>query len=171
MCTLCRSLTQPEMEYDCENARYSHPGVRALPGLSMYDQKVGRVWGNVFYVRQSLVPTEKSFLREDGKPFLGGGCYWSASHHCDKITRKVNLQHNRPIMTQSCISWSLGLIVPRAVEGQEHYSGEHVGGQSLPHVCQKAGREKGLRGQTVPTSSYSSPPLKSLAAPISPEVD
>ncbi|XP_038938511.1 tripartite motif-containing protein 66 isoform X7 [Rattus norvegicus] len=39
VCTLCRSLTQPEMEYDCENARYSHPGVRALPGLSMYDQK------------------------------------------------------------------------------------------------------------------------------------
>ncbi|XP_052031267.1 tripartite motif-containing protein 66 isoform X4 [Apodemus sylvaticus] len=39
VCTLCRSLTQPEMEYDCENARYSHPGVRALPGLNMYDQK------------------------------------------------------------------------------------------------------------------------------------
>lgn len=39
VCTLCRSLTQPEMEYDCENARYGHPGVRVLPGLSMYDQK------------------------------------------------------------------------------------------------------------------------------------
>lgn len=74
MCTLCRSLTQPEMEYDCENARYSHPGVRALPGLNMYDQKVGRVWGNsVFYVRQSLVPTEtEAFPKGDSKHFGGG---------------------------------------------------------------------------------------------------
>lgn len=48
VCTLCRSLTQPEMEYDCENARYSHSGVRALPGLSTYDQKVGRVLGIEF---------------------------------------------------------------------------------------------------------------------------
>ncbi|KAL2806541.1 tripartite motif-containing protein 66 isoform 3, partial [Daubentonia madagascariensis] len=39
VCTLCRSVTQPEMEYDCENARYSQPGMRAPPGLSMYDQK------------------------------------------------------------------------------------------------------------------------------------
>ncbi|XP_040612580.1 tripartite motif-containing protein 66 isoform X1 [Mesocricetus auratus] len=39
VCTLCRSLMQPEMEYDCENARYSQPGVRVPPGLSMYDQK------------------------------------------------------------------------------------------------------------------------------------
>nr|XP_048316416.1 tripartite motif-containing protein 66 isoform X2 [Myodes glareolus] len=39
VCTLCRSLVQPEMEYDCENARYSQPGVRPAPGLSMYDQK------------------------------------------------------------------------------------------------------------------------------------
>ncbi|KAM5248306.1 tripartite motif-containing protein 66 [Ctenodactylus gundi] len=39
VCTLCRSLTQPEMEYDCENARYNQPGVRAPPGLSTYDQK------------------------------------------------------------------------------------------------------------------------------------
>ncbi|XP_072825551.1 tripartite motif-containing protein 66 isoform X3 [Vicugna pacos] len=39
VCTLCRSLTQPEMEYDCENARYNQPGVRAPPGLSIYDQK------------------------------------------------------------------------------------------------------------------------------------
>ncbi|XP_031509180.1 tripartite motif-containing protein 66 isoform X6 [Papio anubis] len=39
VCTLCRSLTQPEMEYDCENARYNQPGMRASPGLSMYDQK------------------------------------------------------------------------------------------------------------------------------------
>ncbi|XP_070482347.1 tripartite motif-containing protein 66 isoform X9 [Equus przewalskii] len=38
-CTLCRSLTQPEMEYDCENARYNQPGVRAPPGLSVHDQK------------------------------------------------------------------------------------------------------------------------------------
>ncbi|KAF5918831.1 hypothetical protein HPG69_005871 [Diceros bicornis minor] len=38
-CTLCRSLTQPEIEYDCENARYNQPGVRAPPGLSIYDQK------------------------------------------------------------------------------------------------------------------------------------
>ncbi|XP_062949423.1 tripartite motif-containing protein 66 isoform X1 [Cynocephalus volans] len=39
VCTLCRSLTQPEMEYDCENARYDQPGMRAPPGLSTYDQK------------------------------------------------------------------------------------------------------------------------------------
>lgn len=39
VCTLCRSLVQPEMEYDCENARYSQPGVRPPPGLSVYDQK------------------------------------------------------------------------------------------------------------------------------------
>ncbi|XP_058519402.1 tripartite motif-containing protein 66 isoform X4 [Ochotona princeps] len=39
VCTLCRSLSQPEMEYDCENARYSQPGMRAPPGLSIYDQK------------------------------------------------------------------------------------------------------------------------------------
>ncbi|XP_043337376.1 tripartite motif-containing protein 66 isoform X2 [Cervus canadensis] len=39
VCTLCRSLTQPEMEYDCENARFSQPGVRAPPGLNIYDQK------------------------------------------------------------------------------------------------------------------------------------
>nr|XP_044607554.1 tripartite motif-containing protein 66 isoform X3 [Equus asinus] len=38
-CTLCRSLTQPEIEYDCENARYNQPGVRAPPGLSVHDQK------------------------------------------------------------------------------------------------------------------------------------
>lgn len=42
MCTLCRSLTQPEMEYDCENARYYQPGMRATPGLSICDQKVGK---------------------------------------------------------------------------------------------------------------------------------
>lgn len=39
VCTLCRSLTQPEMEYDCENARYDQPGARAPPGLSLCDQK------------------------------------------------------------------------------------------------------------------------------------
>nr|XP_012639417.1 tripartite motif-containing protein 66 isoform X6 [Microcebus murinus] len=39
VCTLCRSLTHTEMEYDCENARYSQPGMRAPPGLSTYDQK------------------------------------------------------------------------------------------------------------------------------------
>ncbi|XP_023378699.1 tripartite motif-containing protein 66 isoform X1 [Pteropus vampyrus] len=39
VCTLCCSLTQPEMEYDCENARYNQPGVRASPGLSVSDQK------------------------------------------------------------------------------------------------------------------------------------
>uniref|UniRef100_H0VAH0 Tripartite motif containing 66 n=1 Tax=Cavia porcellus TaxID=10141 RepID=H0VAH0_CAVPO len=39
VCTLCRSLTQPEMEYDCENARYSQPDVRVPPGLSVWDQK------------------------------------------------------------------------------------------------------------------------------------
>nr|KAF6343822.1 tripartite motif containing 66 [Pipistrellus kuhlii] len=39
VCTLCRSLTQPEMEYDCENARYNQPGIQALPGLSIFDQK------------------------------------------------------------------------------------------------------------------------------------
>ncbi|XP_053418334.1 tripartite motif-containing protein 66 isoform X2 [Nycticebus coucang] len=39
VCTLCRSLTQPEVEYDCENARYSQPGMRTSAGLSTYDQK------------------------------------------------------------------------------------------------------------------------------------
>uniref|UniRef100_A0A8C3VWD8 Tripartite motif containing 66 n=1 Tax=Catagonus wagneri TaxID=51154 RepID=A0A8C3VWD8_9CETA len=39
VCTLCRSLTRPEMEYDCENARYDQPGARAPPGLSVCDQK------------------------------------------------------------------------------------------------------------------------------------
>ncbi|KAM8817530.1 tripartite motif-containing protein 66 isoform 2-T5 [Rhynchonycteris naso] len=39
VCTLCHSLTEPEMEYDCENARYHQPGVRAPPGLSISDQK------------------------------------------------------------------------------------------------------------------------------------
>ncbi|XP_016062087.1 PREDICTED: tripartite motif-containing protein 66 [Miniopterus natalensis] len=39
VCTLCRSLTQPEMEYDCENARYNQPGARSSPGLSISDQK------------------------------------------------------------------------------------------------------------------------------------
>uniref|UniRef100_A0A7N5P3A6 Tripartite motif-containing protein 66 n=1 Tax=Ailuropoda melanoleuca TaxID=9646 RepID=A0A7N5P3A6_AILME len=39
VCTLCRSPTQPEMEYDCENARYYQPGMRATPGLSICDQK------------------------------------------------------------------------------------------------------------------------------------
>ncbi|XP_043828332.1 tripartite motif-containing protein 66 [Dromiciops gliroides] len=41
VCTLCRSLTKPEVEYDCDNTRYGHanPGGRGLPGLSEYDQK------------------------------------------------------------------------------------------------------------------------------------
>ncbi|XP_023610357.1 tripartite motif-containing protein 66 [Myotis lucifugus] len=39
VCTLCRSLTQPEMEYDCENARYNQPGIWAPPGLGISDQK------------------------------------------------------------------------------------------------------------------------------------
>ncbi|XP_047374195.1 tripartite motif-containing protein 66 isoform X4 [Sciurus carolinensis] len=39
VCTLCCSLTQPEMEYDCENTRYSQSGARVLPGLSTCDQK------------------------------------------------------------------------------------------------------------------------------------
>ncbi|XP_072475595.1 tripartite motif-containing protein 66 isoform X1 [Notamacropus eugenii] len=41
VCTLCRSLTKPEVEYDCDNTRYGHtsPGGRLLPGLSEYDQK------------------------------------------------------------------------------------------------------------------------------------
>lgn len=59
VCTLCRSLVQPEMEYDCENARYSQPGVRPAPGLSVYDQKVGKGSGKrVSGVRQTLVSTE-----------------------------------------------------------------------------------------------------------------
>lgn len=74
VCTLCRSLTQPEMEYDCENARYNHPGVRALPGLSVYDQKVRRFWGNsVFYVRQSLVCTETEVFSKGMASLLGVG--------------------------------------------------------------------------------------------------
>uniref|UniRef100_F7DW73 Tripartite motif-containing protein 66 n=1 Tax=Monodelphis domestica TaxID=13616 RepID=F7DW73_MONDO len=41
VCTLCRSLTKPEVEYDCDNTRYGHtnPGGRLLSGLSDYDQK------------------------------------------------------------------------------------------------------------------------------------
>ncbi|XP_051819999.1 tripartite motif-containing protein 66 [Antechinus flavipes] len=41
VCTLCRSLTKPEVEYDCDNTRYGHAGLggRVLPGLSEYDQK------------------------------------------------------------------------------------------------------------------------------------
>ncbi|XP_066106987.1 tripartite motif-containing protein 66 isoform X2 [Saccopteryx bilineata] len=39
VCTLCHSLTEPEMEYDCENARYHQPGGRFPPGLSISDQK------------------------------------------------------------------------------------------------------------------------------------
>lgn len=64
MCTLCHSLTQPEMEYDCENARFSQPGV-APPGLSIYDQKVGRVSGNKVPTWGSLpVPMgAETFLR------------------------------------------------------------------------------------------------------------
>lgn len=75
MCTLCRSLMQPEMEYDCENARYSQPGVRAPPGLSTNDQKVGKGLGSrVFYVRQPFVPTEVEFFFPGGwRAILGGG--------------------------------------------------------------------------------------------------
>lgn len=67
MCTLCRSLTQPEMEYDCENARYNQPGMRATPGLSIYDQKV---WGGsenkVSCLGHSPLPGAEAFLRGMG---------------------------------------------------------------------------------------------------------
>ncbi|XP_074853797.1 tripartite motif-containing protein 66 [Carettochelys insculpta] len=41
VCTLCRNLLKPEVEYDCENTRYSHcnKGDRALHGLDDIDQK------------------------------------------------------------------------------------------------------------------------------------
>lgn len=40
MCTLCRNPAKPEVEYDCENTRYSH-SCNAECGLDDYDQKVG----------------------------------------------------------------------------------------------------------------------------------
>ncbi|XP_053545317.1 tripartite motif-containing protein 66 [Bombina bombina] len=43
VCTLCRSLTKPEVEYDCDNIRYSREcrleEVVALPNLSDLDQR------------------------------------------------------------------------------------------------------------------------------------
>lgn len=73
VCTLCRSLVQPEMEYDCENARYSQPGVRPAPGLSVYDQKVGKRSGKrVSCVRQTLCLQRLRFFQGDDKPVLGG---------------------------------------------------------------------------------------------------
>uniref|UniRef100_A0A8C7EFH5 RING-type E3 ubiquitin transferase n=1 Tax=Nothoprocta perdicaria TaxID=30464 RepID=A0A8C7EFH5_NOTPE len=38
VCTLCRNPVKPEVEYDCENARYSHSN-KAPDGLDEYDQK------------------------------------------------------------------------------------------------------------------------------------
>ncbi|XP_035746935.1 tripartite motif-containing protein 66 isoform X2 [Egretta garzetta] len=38
VCTLCRNPVKPEVEYDCENARYSH-NYNAQYGLDDYDQK------------------------------------------------------------------------------------------------------------------------------------
>ncbi|KAM6408008.1 tripartite motif-containing protein 66 [Rhynochetos jubatus] len=38
VCTLCRNPVKPEVEYDCENTRYSH-GYNAQYGLDDYDQK------------------------------------------------------------------------------------------------------------------------------------
>ncbi|KAM6255560.1 tripartite motif-containing protein 66 isoform 3-T3 [Spheniscus humboldti] len=38
VCTLCRNPLKPEVEYDCENTRYSH-GYNAQYGLDDYDQK------------------------------------------------------------------------------------------------------------------------------------
>lgn len=40
MCTLCRNPVRPEVEYDCENTRYSH-SCHAQYGLDDCDQKVG----------------------------------------------------------------------------------------------------------------------------------
>uniref|UniRef100_A0A8D0HIH9 Tripartite motif containing 66 n=1 Tax=Sphenodon punctatus TaxID=8508 RepID=A0A8D0HIH9_SPHPU len=41
VCTLCQNMEKPGVEYDCENARYSHSnrGERALYGLDYYDQQ------------------------------------------------------------------------------------------------------------------------------------
>uniref|UniRef100_A0A8C8RQB7 RING-type E3 ubiquitin transferase n=1 Tax=Pelusios castaneus TaxID=367368 RepID=A0A8C8RQB7_9SAUR len=41
VCTLCRNLLKPEVEYDCENTRYRHcnKGDRGLHGLADLDQK------------------------------------------------------------------------------------------------------------------------------------
>ncbi|NWS65846.1 TRI66 protein, partial [Crotophaga sulcirostris] len=38
VCTLCRNLVKPEVEYDCENTRYSHSN-NPQYGLDDYDQK------------------------------------------------------------------------------------------------------------------------------------
>ncbi|NXX77878.1 TRI66 protein, partial [Urocolius indicus] len=38
VCTLCRNPVKPEVEYDCENTRYSH-SYDAQYGLDVYDQK------------------------------------------------------------------------------------------------------------------------------------
>ncbi|XP_053141296.1 tripartite motif-containing protein 66 isoform X2 [Hemicordylus capensis] len=43
VCTLCRNMEKPEVEYDCENTRFSYSNTlmpaRALYGLDDYDQK------------------------------------------------------------------------------------------------------------------------------------
>lgn len=40
MCTLCRNPVKPEVEYDCENTRYSQ-SYNGQCGLDDFDQKVG----------------------------------------------------------------------------------------------------------------------------------
>ncbi|XP_067902436.1 tripartite motif-containing protein 66 isoform X2 [Heterodontus francisci] len=41
LCTLCRNVVMPEVEYDCENARHinENRGIRTLQGLSIGDQR------------------------------------------------------------------------------------------------------------------------------------
>lgn len=98
------------MEYDCENARYSQPGVRAHTGLSMWDQKVGMGFGNgVFHVRQSLV-----LFQGVASLGVGVGLCWSAFHHCDKMPKEINLKQSRFVLTHGFIPWSLSFIVPRS---------------------------------------------------------
>lgn len=40
VCSLCRDVEQPEVEYDCENERTSGDDA-TTPGLSACDQRVG----------------------------------------------------------------------------------------------------------------------------------
>lgn len=45
VCSLCRNVAQPEVDYDCENERTS--GEQTLgQGLSACDQRVGRIMLN-----------------------------------------------------------------------------------------------------------------------------
>lgn len=40
ICTFCRDLSKPEVEYDCDNLQHSKKG-KTAQGLSPVDQRVG----------------------------------------------------------------------------------------------------------------------------------